>query len=148
MKRVTRPQSVSSKKCSFQGHFFIFCTILGNKRGQSSFLNVISMTNIKHELNPKWIFCKRFFAKRQDWHNNESVRIPFETKDFASSFFPSVNLKNDNCAIIKQYLQPNFLSQQLLEKTEHRLRKRPTYNPTLILSILHTKLETQSWSCA
>ena len=130
------------KKCSFQGHFFIFCTILGNKRGQSSFLNVISMTNIKHELNQNGFFAN-FFAKGQDWHNNELVRIPFETKDFASVFC-SCQPKNDNCAIIKQYLQPNFLSQQLLEKTGHRLRKRPTYNPTLILSILHTILETQS----
>ena len=59
-------------------------------------------------------------------------------------FFAEINLKNDNCAIIKQYLQPSFLSQPLLEKTEHRLQKRPTYNPTLILSILHTKLETLS----
>ena len=59
-------------------------------------------------------------------------------------FFVELNLKNDNCAIIKQYLQPSFLSQPLQEKTGHRLQKRPTYNPTLILSILHTKLETLS----
>ena len=72
-------------------------------------------------------------------------RLEFYLKQkILRQFFCFNQPKNDNCAIIKQYLQPNFLSQQLLEKTGHRLRKRPTYNPTLILSILHTILETQS----
>ena len=52
--------------------------------------------------------------------------------------------KKGNCAVIEIYLQPSFLSQPLLEKREHRLLKRPTYNPTLTQSILHIKLEIQS----
>ena len=101
------------------------------------------MTNIKHELNQKWIFCNFLQEGKTDIIMN---RLEFHLKQriLRQLFFAKTNQKNNNCAIIKQYLQPNFLSQPLLEKTGHRLQKRPTYNPTLIQSILHTKLETLS----